>query len=422
MAKEAFTVFMFSVAVNYQTWAITVDIQEMTYEVARGDTITIPCTFKTTKTNFSAVSVDWTAHGDVDTDPDIEIISGFYPKNGDPIVDPGDGYQGRASLQYDLAKGIANLQLSSVTSKETRVFQCKVSIPGDKTGKLSDTTKIVVLVAPSVPECKIVGKAEYFQNINLTCKSSEGTPTPAYKWASYDVKNALRPNPLKSTDVNGVLSLYNISMDTSGYFICTSSNKIRSATCNLTLAVMPPSMNIASTAGIIGGVVAVIAILAVVICCCCCRKNKDNAEEYNMGVPTNSEYTDKEPHKIEEHQDERVESKPEKSANQRDQYEDRREQDYDHRSDRYSDRRDDYDDRRTRSNDRLNDRYDDRYDDRRSDRYDDRYDDRRSDRYDDRRSDRYDDRRSDRYDDPRNDRRDQYDDRYDDRPNYRRDR
>ncbi|KAL7852709.1 hypothetical protein SRHO_G00184940 [Serrasalmus rhombeus] len=398
MAGAIFAVFLFSV-VNYQTWAISVDIPELTYEVARGDTITIPCTFKPAKTNISAVTVDWTAHGDVDTDPDIEIISGYYPKNGDTSIDPGDGYQGRASLQFDLAKGIANLQLSSLTSKETRVFQCKVSIPGDKTGKLSDTTKVVVLVAPSVPECKIVGKAEYFQNINLTCQSSEGTPTPTYKWASYDVKNAPRPNPLKSTDVNGVLSLYNISVDTSGYFICTSSNKIRSQTCNLTLAVMPPSMNIASTAGIIGGVVAVLAILAVVICCCCRhRKNKDNAEEYNMGVPTNSEYTDKEPHKIEEHQDERVESKPEKSANQRDQYEDRREQDYDHRSDRYSDRRDDYDDRRTRSNDRLNDRYDDR------------------------RSDRYDDRRSDRYDDPRNDRRDQYDDRYDDRPNYRRDR
>ncbi|KAL7845830.1 hypothetical protein AOLI_G00240220 [Acnodon oligacanthus] len=413
MAKATFAVYLFSVAVIYQTWAITVDIPQPIYEVGRGDTITIPCNFQTTKlkTNISAVTIDWTAHADVDTDPDIEILSGYYSKNADPTIDPGEGYQGRASLQYDLDKGIANLQLSSVTSKETRVFQCKVSIPGDKAGKPSDTTKVVVLVAPSKPICKIVGKAEYFQNISLTCNSEEGTPTPTYKWTSYNVNNVPRSNPLKSTDVNGVLSLYNISVDTSGYFICTSSNKIRSETCNLTLAVMPPSMNIASTAGIIGGVVGVLAILAVVICCCCCRrKNKENAEEYNMGVPANLEYTDKEPHKIEEHHDERVESKPEKSANQRDQYEDRSEQDYDHRSDRYSDRRDDYDDRRARSNDRLNDRYDDR----RSDRYDDR----RSDRYDDR----YDDRRSDRYDDPRNDRRDQYDDRYDDRPNYRRDR
>ncbi|KAL6481480.1 hypothetical protein MHYP_G00095600 [Metynnis hypsauchen] len=403
MAKAVFAVFLFSVAVIYQTWAITVDIPQPTYEFARGDTITVPCSFQTTikKTNISSVTIDWTAHPDVADDPEINIISGYYDKNGDPSIDPGDGYQGRASLQYDFDKGMANLQLSAVTSKESRVFQCKVSIPRDKAGKVSDTTKVVVLVAPSKPGCKIVGKAEYFQNISLTCISDEGTPTPTYKWISYNVNNVLRPNPLKSTDVNGVLSLYNISVDTSGYFICTSTNKVGSQSCNLTLAVMPPSMNIASTAGIIGGVVAVLAILAVIICCCCCRrKNKDNAEEYNMGVPANSEYTDKEPHKNEEY--ENVESKPEKSANQRDQYEDR--------SDRYSDRRDDYDDRRVRSDDRSSDRYDDR----RSDRYDDR----RSDRYDDRRKDRYDDR----HDDPRNDRRDQYDDRYDDRPNYRRDR
>ncbi|XP_036413636.1 glycoprotein A33 (transmembrane), paralog a isoform X2 [Colossoma macropomum] len=400
MAKATFAVFLFSVVI-FKTWAITVDIPLSTYEIARGDNVTIPCFFKTTKTDIKAVTIDWAAHPDDESDPEIVVLSGFFPTNAVPSIDVGEGYQGRASLQYDFTKGIADLQLSSVTSKETRVFQCKVSIPGDKTGKPSDTTKIVVLVAPSKPICRIEGKAEYFQNISLTCKSEEGTPTPTYKWTNFDVNNAPRPSPPKSTDVNGVLSLYNISVDTSGYYICTSANKIRSQTCNLTLAVMPPSMNIASTAGIIGGVLAVLLILVVVICCCCRRKDKDKSEE----LPANAEYTDREPHEIEEHQDERVESKPERSSNQRDQYEDRSGQDYDHRSDRYSDRRDDYDDRRTRSNDRLNDRYDDR----------------RDDRYDDRRSDRYDDRRSDRYDDQRNDRRDQYDDRYDDRRNYRRD-
>ncbi|KAL7852710.1 hypothetical protein SRHO_G00184950 [Serrasalmus rhombeus] len=236
-------------SVIYQTWAITVDVPELTYEVARGDTITIPCTFKTIKTYISAVSVDWTAYADVDTDPDIEIISGYYPKNGDPTIDAGDGYQGRASLQYDLAKGIANLQLSSVTSKETRVFQCKVSIPGDKTGKLSDTTKVVVLVAPSKPICKIQGKVKFYQNINLICYSEEGIPTPTYRWTSFDFRNISRPNPPKSIDVNGVLSLYNISEDSSGYYACTSTNKIRSQTCSVFLDVIPYPINSWCVAG-----------------------------------------------------------------------------------------------------------------------------------------------------------------------------
>ena len=48
------------------------------------------------------------------------------------------------------------------------------------------------------------------------------------------VTTLLSPSP-----GGGILSLYNISMDTSGYFICTSKNKIRSASCNITLKVLP---------------------------------------------------------------------------------------------------------------------------------------------------------------------------------------
>ncbi len=55
-------------------------------------------------------------------------------------------------------------------------------------------------VAPSPPICNIVGKTEYFENIELTCRSEEGTPTPAYKWQSYNVNNNARQLPLKATD------------------------------------------------------------------------------------------------------------------------------------------------------------------------------------------------------------------------------
>lgn len=38
---------------------------------------------------------------------------------------------------------------------------------------------------------------------------------------------------------DGVLSLFNITKETSGFFICLSKNDIGSASCNFTLAVMP---------------------------------------------------------------------------------------------------------------------------------------------------------------------------------------
>lgn len=38
---------------------------------------------------------------------------------------------------------------------------------------------------------------------------------------------------------DGALSLFNISREMSGFYICTSTNRIGSASCNITLAVMP---------------------------------------------------------------------------------------------------------------------------------------------------------------------------------------
>lgn len=56
------------------------------------------------------------------------------------------------------------------------------------------------IVAPSVPNCAIEGKAQYGQNINLTCKSEEGSPPPTYKWESRDVQNMPRVQAPRTTD------------------------------------------------------------------------------------------------------------------------------------------------------------------------------------------------------------------------------
>ncbi|XP_076838726.1 cell surface A33 antigen-like isoform X2 [Brachyhypopomus gauderio] len=215
------------------------------------------------------------------SDSDLIITTLYYNKPpGISSLDTSDEYKDRATLNYSILQGTANLVLNSVIPMDTRVYKCKVQIPGDTTGKQMDSTKLLVLMAPSIPKCAIQGKAEFYQNISLSCYSDEGTPTPTYKWTSFDNANKPRPNPPKSTDVNGVLSLYNISTDNSGYFICTSTNKIRSNSCNLTLTVTAPSMNVASTAGIIGGVVAVLLILLFVVYCYDCRRKQQKQEKH----------------------------------------------------------------------------------------------------------------------------------------------
>ncbi|KAA0722697.1 A33 antigen Glycoprotein [Triplophysa tibetana] len=207
------------------------------------------------------------------------ITSYLNPNTKPPTI--AKRYKGKATLKLDIPQGVADLLLKGVINTDTRTYECIVEIIGDEDGSQSDTAKLVVLVAPSTPVCKIAGVAEYGQNINLTCLSEEGTPSPAYKWQSHDVNNVPRPNPPKTTDKNGILSLYNISKDTSGFYICTSTNEIRSAKCFIILAVMQPPMNKVSTCVILAAVAAVI-IFGIIIFFYCCRK-KNKPEEYEMG-------------------------------------------------------------------------------------------------------------------------------------------
>ncbi|XP_073320977.1 peroxidasin homolog [Pagrus major] len=219
--------------------ALQVNIPQEVYEHARGDNITLPCSFtpKAPLNGSKLVVISWSAEATQAGAQETLILTYYSPV---AITDIKPLYEGRVSLDVDVAKGRANLKLSSITLADNKVFECRVQIPGDDEGKPADTARLVVLVAPSTPICKIQGKVEYGENINLTCVSEEGLPQPTYKWESRDFRNMPHVADPRTTDKGGILSLYQISRDTSGHYICMSANKIRSATCNITLSVDPP--------------------------------------------------------------------------------------------------------------------------------------------------------------------------------------
>ncbi|NWJ05472.1 GPA33 protein, partial [Crypturellus undulatus] len=185
----------------------------------------------------------------------------------------GKGYENRIQFSGDVKKGDISIILNEAIMEDNGTFSCNVRLRNDPPRQTA-LMDLLVLVAPSKPECKVVGTAEYGHTINLTCISHEGSPAPTYAWQSYDVQNQLRP---LQTAQGERLTLKNVSADTSGFYICTSTNRVGQESCNITLSVMPPSMNIALYAGIIGGVVAAIVIIGILSYCCCCRedKNKD---------------------------------------------------------------------------------------------------------------------------------------------------
>ncbi|NXT65262.1 GPA33 protein, partial [Chaetops frenatus] len=183
----------------------------------------------------------------------------------------GAGYDGRIQFSDDPASGDISITLSAVTMEDNGTYACSVRLRDDPPRQAA-LLDLFVLVAPSKPECKIVGTPQYGQTINLTCASHEGSPAPKYTWKSFNVQN--EPRVLPNTEGQQI-TLKNISADTSGFYICTSTNIVGTEFCNMTVSVVPPSMNIALYAGIIGGVVAAIVVIGIIAYCCCCRAGKD---------------------------------------------------------------------------------------------------------------------------------------------------
>ncbi|XP_076603702.1 immunoglobulin superfamily member 11-like [Chaetodon auriga] len=252
--------------------SLEVAVLQNAYEVARGGEISLACSFTPAKPITHTFILSWEAYPET-PDGTMQTVATFFISNQVDIAPP---YEGRASLEVDMNSRIGTLRLMKVTMKDSRRYQCSVIIPGDDEGTTAASTSLLVLVPPSVPVCKIQGKAEYWQNITLTCVSEEGSPKPTSRWESYSTENIKRGFPPKTTEKDGVLSLFNISRETSGFYICTSENDIGTASCNLTLAVVPASMNIGSTPIIIGVVVACVAVLGIIGFFCCWKRSKKN--------------------------------------------------------------------------------------------------------------------------------------------------
>ncbi|XP_009945591.1 PREDICTED: cell surface A33 antigen [Leptosomus discolor] len=258
--------FIFS-AILVTAHALTVEAPAKEIKVARGNNVTLRCHFKTEASIDSGDIVVWRKTNS----PNDAAIRYF-----DGLVQYDKGYENRIQFSGDIDKGDISITINTVTMEDNGTYTCNVRLRNDPPRQTA-TLSLLVLVAPSKPECKILGTAEYGQTINLTCISHEGSPKPMYTWQRFNVQN--EPSVLQTRE-GQLITLKNISADTSGFYICTSTNTVGTAFCNMTVSVVPPSMNIALYAGIIGGAVAAIIVIGILAYCCCCRADKD--KDYEM--------------------------------------------------------------------------------------------------------------------------------------------
>ncbi|XP_069058843.1 cell surface A33 antigen [Pleurodeles waltl] len=280
-SKRSITAAALLLAVLDTAFAIKVQTPQKVIQVARGKNTTLQCQMQTTVATKVGGIVSWKTTVD-----QAEVLVYFYGQD----ISVGERYTGRVQFSGKPDDGDLSITISQVNMADNGTYQCEAQIPKDTSGTKLDKVDLLVLVAPSKPKQSITGTVEYGQVITLNCVSEEGSPIPTYTWQSYSVTNQLRPLPATAVTDKGSLTLKNISADTSGFYLVTVSNIVGQESCNITLSVMPPSMNIAFYAGIIGGSLAGVVLIGIIAYCCCCR-NRDDKEDYEMdereeGPPT----------------------------------------------------------------------------------------------------------------------------------------
>ncbi|KAM4860606.1 cell surface A33 antigen [Thomomys bottae] len=249
--------------------AITVETQQGAVRAARGKSVTLPCTYRTSVPDRHGL-IQWDkllrSHSERVVTWTFSTKAYIY----------GSLYENRVNISRNAQEFDASITIDQLTMDDNGTYECSVSLLSDLDGISRARISLLVLVPPSTPDCSIKGETVIGNDIELNCQSAEGSPAPQYSWKSYDTQNQERP--LVPPVSGQTLLLKNLTTAMSGYYTCTSSNEVGTDSCDITLAVRPPSMNVALYAGIAGGVVAALIIIGVIVYCCCFREKDEKTE------------------------------------------------------------------------------------------------------------------------------------------------
>ncbi|KAA8593817.1 hypothetical protein FQN60_004651, partial [Etheostoma spectabile] len=253
--------------------ALDVTVSQSSIQVARGQAAVLPCSF-TTSAALNNLNIIWMVIPLSNANQPEQVI--IY--QGGQVFSLANHLNGRVGFVATMPSTSASIFINNTQLSDTGTYQCLVNNLPDRGGRNIGVIGLTVLVPPSVPACRIQGTLDVGSDIMLICSSEEGIPTPSYSWEKLDVLPKLPHNamqgitnklavgvpfcPTFADQMQGTVTLRNISTSNSGLYQCTSSNVIGKSTCLLNLQVVAPQPQ---SVGLIAGTIAT-GVLAVIIC------------------------------------------------------------------------------------------------------------------------------------------------------------
>ncbi|XDV33132.1 hypothetical protein PO909_003688 [Leuciscus waleckii] len=180
---------------------------------------------------------------------------------GGQVFSLANHMNGRVGFVATMPSTSASIFINNTQLSDTGTYQCLVNNLPDRGGRNIGVIGLTVLVPPSSPSCRVQGSLDVGSDVMLLCGSDEGIPTPTYAWEKLESVPKLPHNAMQD-QMQGTVTLRNISTSTSGLYQCSASNAIGRSTCVLNLQVVAPQPQ---GVGLIAGTI-VTGVLALVIC------------------------------------------------------------------------------------------------------------------------------------------------------------
>ncbi|XP_048121403.1 immunoglobulin superfamily member 11 [Alosa alosa] len=236
--------------------ALEVTVSQSSVQVARGQAAILPCTF-TTSAALNNLYIIWMVTPLSNANQPEQVI--IY--QGGQVFSLANHMNGRVGFVATMPSTSASIFINNTQLSDTGTYQCLVNNLPDRGGRNIGVIGLTVLVPPSIPTCRLQGELNVGSDIMLMCGSDEGIPTPTYSWEKLESVPRL-PHTAMQDQMQGTVTLRNISTSTSGLYQCTASNAIGKSTCLLNVQVVAPQPQ---SAGLIAGTIAT-GVLAVIIC------------------------------------------------------------------------------------------------------------------------------------------------------------
>ncbi|NP_001340248.1 immunoglobulin superfamily member 11 isoform d [Homo sapiens] len=218
----------------YPSVAASLEVSESpgSIQVARGQPAVLPCTF-TTSAALINLNVIWMVTPLSNANQPEQVI--LY--QGGQMFDGAPRFHGRVGFTGTMPATNVSIFINNTQLSDTGTYQCLVNNLPDIGGRNIGVTGLTVLVPPSAPHCQIQGSQDIGSDVILLCSSEEGIPRPTYLWEKLD--NTLKLPPTATQDqVQGTVTIRNISALSSGLYQCVASNAIGTSTCLLDLQVI----------------------------------------------------------------------------------------------------------------------------------------------------------------------------------------